>query len=76
MKSISKKVYEACKYADKNKTLSITKVSELFEVNRKTVSSHIKDYFNYTYPYEDKLYFISKEELERIIIFSVFSNNF
>lgn len=62
MKKISKKVYFACEYMSEHRNESLTKIANLFQVDRHTISKHLSDYKNYNIFYEDEYYLMSEEE--------------
>lgn len=63
MKSISKNLYDACEYYLQNQGLSLTKVGEIFSVDRHSVKKHLVDYKDYSHFFEDHYYLITEDEL-------------
>lgn len=67
MKKISINLYNACEYANENSQISKTKIGEMFEVDRHSISQHLKDYLNYSILFNDEYYYLSEEELKPVL---------
>lgn len=74
MKKMKKNLIPAIEYSLQNPTISVTKISELFGIERHSVTKYKNDYLLYTYdnkgnPNDEYLYYFSDEDLEFINIY-------
>lgn len=69
MKKISKSLYEACQFYKFHPQESITKVANMFKVDRHSIPKHLQDYKKYTYKKDDYYYLLTDQELAPVIYF-------
>lgn len=69
MKAITKSIYDACEYYENNPQESITKIADMFGVDRHTITNRFLNYKNFTYLKDDKYYWITEKEKEPVLFF-------
>lgn len=70
MKKISKNLYDACAfYSQQQNNLSVSKIANIYGVDRHSIVKHKEDYKLYTYEYNNEYYFLTEDEKIPVKIF-------
>ncbi len=69
MKKITKTLYEALEYANEHPEKSVTVISQMYGVDRHSITKHLQDYHKYQYYYSNEYYYLSDEEMEPVIYY-------